>query len=283
MKKRQRDCCYFYNETYIPGHKCRTSKQLYLLEIDETKEMETLVEEHNREVQEEHVDPLELVQPVEHMEISMHALNGSLGFRTLKVIGYHSKMGLHILIDTGSSHNFIDPELVRKLGCEVRCINPEVVAAANGSMKVDQMTTITWLLQGAEFCADFLLLPLGYCGVVFRFQWLLTLGDIKLNFRNLTMEFWHKGRKHLLRGSDSQVLTPSAGKLAKQTGIQSQLCIIQVIPQGSDEVKWHPSKSDNDQKEDPTILEVLSKFAILFEEPGSLSPSRGIFDHRIVL
>ncbi|KAM3203698.1 putative protein isoform X1 [Capsicum annuum] len=31
--------------------------------------------------------------------------------------------------------------------------------------------------------------------------------------------------------------------------------MIQVIPQGSDEVKWHPSKSDNDQKEDPTILE----------------------------
>ncbi|PHT78294.1 hypothetical protein T459_16346 [Capsicum annuum] len=165
--------------------------------------METLVEEHNEELQEEYVDPLEMVQPIEHMKISMHALNGSLGFRTLKVTGYHSKMGLHILIDTRSSHNCIDPDLVRKLGCDVRSINPEVVAAANGSMKVDKMTTITWLLQCAEFCADFLLLPLGSYGVVLGVQWLLTLANIKLNFRNLIMEFWHKGRKHLLRGSDS--------------------------------------------------------------------------------
>lgn len=113
----------------------------------------------------------------------MHALNGFLGFRTFKVTGYHSKMELHILIDTVSSHNFIDPELVKKLGCEVRSINPEVVAAANGSMKVDKVTTITWLLQGAEFFADFLLLPLGSCGGVLGVQWLLTLGDIKVEFQ----------------------------------------------------------------------------------------------------
>ena len=69
-----------------------------------------------------------------------------LGFRTLKLTGYHSKMALHILIDTGSSHNFIGSDLVKKLGCEVKSINTEVVAAANGSMKVDKMTTITWLL-----------------------------------------------------------------------------------------------------------------------------------------
>ncbi|XP_070057597.1 uncharacterized protein [Nicotiana tomentosiformis] len=59
---------------------------------------------------------LELNQPMEQMEISIHALNGSLGYRTLKVTGYHSKKLLHILVDTCSSHNFIDPELVQKVG-----------------------------------------------------------------------------------------------------------------------------------------------------------------------
>lgn len=78
-----------------------------------------------------------------------------------------------------------------------------MVAAANGSMKVDKMTIITWLLQGAEFSADFLPLHLGSCGVVLEVQWVLNLGDIKMNFRNLTMEFWYKGRKHGLRGAGS--------------------------------------------------------------------------------
>ncbi|PHU08663.1 hypothetical protein BC332_20523 [Capsicum chinense] len=129
------------------------------------------------------------------------------------VTGYHSKMELHILIDTGSSHNFIDLELVKKLGCEVRSIKPEIVAATNGS-----------------------------CGVVLGVQWLLTLDDIKLNFRNLIMEVFFKGGKHLLRGSDCQVLTLGAGKLAKHSGMQSQLFMIQI----------------------------LSEFAAFFEEPVNL-------------
>ncbi|KAH0655282.1 hypothetical protein KY285_030164 [Solanum tuberosum] len=200
------------------------------------------------------------------MEISMHALNGSLGYKTLKVTGYHLKKGINILIDTGSSHNFIEPELVGQLGCEIRSTSPQLVAATNGYIRVDKMTIVSWLLQGAEFTADFLLLPLGCCGVVLGVQWLLTLGDIKMNFTNLTMKLWYKGRKHLLRGAGNQVLTIGAGKLAKHSSNQSQLCMIQVMPMGSEEVKAHDIVNVKDMK-----------------EPASLPPSRGVFYHRIVL
>lgn len=165
-EKRAKGLYYFCNEKYMPGNKCKNSKQLYLLEVEELEEGQDSMQEQGGELQEEQNEQLELGPPVEHMEISMHALNGSLGFRTLKVTGYHSKMALHILIDTGSFHNFIDPDLVKQLGCEVKSIKPEMVAVANGSMRVDKMTSVTWLLQGAEFSADFLLLPLGSCGVV---------------------------------------------------------------------------------------------------------------------
>lgn len=139
-------------------------------------------------------------------------------------------------------------------------VKPEVVATANGSMQVNKMTTITWLLQGAEFFADFLLLYLGSCGVVLGFQWLLTLGDIKLNFRKVTMELWYKGKKYVLKGAGNQVWIPGAGKLAKLLENQSQLCMIQVVPQGSEEFIWHPSKSNKIQEDDPAFLEVLSEF-----------------------
>uniref|UniRef100_A0A3Q7IZN3 Reverse transcriptase/retrotransposon-derived protein RNase H-like domain-containing protein n=1 Tax=Solanum lycopersicum TaxID=4081 RepID=A0A3Q7IZN3_SOLLC len=152
-------------------------------------------------------------------------------------------MALHILIDTGSSHNFIGSDLVKKLGCEVKSINTEVVAAANGSS----------------------------CGVVLGVQWLLTLGDVKMNFRSLTMEFWYRGRKHLLRGSGSHVLTSS---VSKHSGNQSQLCMIQVVPQGSDEMKGHLLENEKQAEENPAILEVLSEFSALFDDPIGLPPSR---------
>jgi len=58
-------------------------------------------------------------------------------------------------------------ELVKQLGCQIKSIRPERVAATIGNdMQVNKMCTISWLLQGAKFSTDFLLLPLSSCGVV---------------------------------------------------------------------------------------------------------------------
>ena len=77
-------------------HKYKNYKQLYLLEVEELEEWHDQMQEKIGELKEEQNEQLELGLLVEHMEISMHALKGSLGFRTLKVTGYHSKMALHI-------------------------------------------------------------------------------------------------------------------------------------------------------------------------------------------
>ncbi|XP_019224822.1 PREDICTED: uncharacterized protein LOC109206457 [Nicotiana attenuata] len=282
-EKRAKGLCYFCNEKFVPGHKCNSSKQLYLLELEEIEEEPYAGEGQELEIHEERMDLVESSQGMEQMEISIHALNGSLGYRTLQVTGYHAKKALSILIDTGSSHNFIDPELVKHLGCKVQSTKPQLVAAANGNMMVDRVCTITWLLQGAEFSAEFLLLPLGSCGVVLGVQWLLTLGDIKMNFRKLTMEFWYKGRKHLLRGADNQVRVQEAEKLVKHTGDMSQLCMIQVVPMGETEEQWHAIKTEEDPVVNDGLTQLLNEYSVLFEEPTGLPPSRGVFDHRIVL
>lgn len=46
-------------------------------------------------------------------------------------------------MDTGSSHNFIDPNLVKQLGGEVRSTIPQMVAATNGNMRVNKVCTIS--------------------------------------------------------------------------------------------------------------------------------------------
>lgn len=216
------------------------------------------------------------------MIISVYALNGSLGFRTLRVTGYHSKKPLHILVDTGSLHNFIDPEAVKGLGYQVTSDTPQVVTTANGNnMQVNQICNISWLLQGVEFSAEFLLLLLGSCGVVLGIQWLLTLGDIKMNFRELTMEFWYKGRKHLLNGQVSK--SRLVERLAKLSDNNSQLCIIQVVPSICNKDQWHSIEAQEKFEKDPRLLNLIQEYKVLFEEPQQLPPFRGVFDHRIVL
>ncbi|PHT80666.1 hypothetical protein T459_13681 [Capsicum annuum] len=109
--RRSKGLGYFCDERYTFGHKCKTIKQLYLLEIEERDKggddqiLEMVDPKESQEV--------EMTNTMEQLKISIHVLNGSLGYRTLKVTGYHFKKPLHILIDTGSSYNFIDPELVQ--------------------------------------------------------------------------------------------------------------------------------------------------------------------------
>lgn len=109
----------------------------------------------------------------------------------------------------------------------------------------------------------------------------MTLGDIKMNFSKLTMEFWYKSRKHLLRGAGKQVTSVGAGKLGKLAGNQSQLCMIQVIPNMSVGLLALETK-DNTNK-DPRIVSLIKEYGELFAEPIGLPPSRGIYDHKIVL
>jgi len=63
-EKRAKGLCYFSNEKYTFGHKCKNSKHLYLLELEEV-EGDDNVEEQGKEVQEEGFNQLELAQPTE--------------------------------------------------------------------------------------------------------------------------------------------------------------------------------------------------------------------------
>jgi len=67
-EKRAKGLCYFCNEKYMPGHKRKNSKQLYLLEVEEVEEVEEgqdSMQEQGGELQEEQNEQLELGPPVE--------------------------------------------------------------------------------------------------------------------------------------------------------------------------------------------------------------------------
>ena len=68
-------------------------------------------------------------------QISVYAINGIAlrGYRTMRVTMHVKKRALNILIDSGSTHNFLDIKVAKKLSCIIVNINLMRVDVANGS------------------------------------------------------------------------------------------------------------------------------------------------------
>ena len=67
------------------------------------------------------------------VKISLNALSGSSNHQTLKLKGYSKKKPITILIDSGSTHNFLDLGTAKQTGCEILTTNPLWVTVADGS------------------------------------------------------------------------------------------------------------------------------------------------------
>lgn len=90
-------------------------KQIYALEVEEHLDLGYSEDDESSGNLEQ---ILELAEQTEHMKILVHVLNRSMGFKFVRVTVYNAKEPLHILIDTGSIHNFINSDLA-----EMSCNN----------------------------------------------------------------------------------------------------------------------------------------------------------------
>ncbi|KAI4364464.1 hypothetical protein MLD38_020553 [Melastoma candidum] len=124
----------------------------------------------------------------------------------MKVRGNYKKRSLHILVDSGSTHNFVDSRTVGGINVVIKPITPVTVAVADGrSVLCNRMIPhFTWVIQGMEFHADFYVLALGGCEMILGMDWLSRLGDITWNFKLSTMRFWWKGESVVLQGIGEQ-------------------------------------------------------------------------------
>ncbi|GJZ35754.1 retrotransposable element Tf2 [Tanacetum coccineum] len=167
-------------------HKCE--RKMFTLEITGQEEEECLEEE---EEEESDMIAYELSNQTSQSSphISLNALSGIPTHNTMKVRGHVLKRLLHILMDSGSTHNFLDIYMAKRLGCKIRNTCPLEVSVAGGSKLISQymVKDFQWKLQGIVFETDVMLFPLGGCEMVLGVQWLSTLGTIQWNFKDLVM------------------------------------------------------------------------------------------------
>ena len=107
-----------------------------------------------------------------------------------------------ILVDNGSTHNFIDQAMVKRLACQTQSIISIGVFVVNGEKlwTQDYCKKVHQIVQQLEQCTDFFVLPLMGCDVVLEVQWLKELGPIVWDFNKLTMQIVWKDQRVTLHG-----------------------------------------------------------------------------------
>ncbi|GKE19783.1 reverse transcriptase, partial [Tanacetum coccineum] len=160
--------------------------------------------EHN-ELKEEFVDAYEILEEMETEEfqpqISLNALSGVNSFQTLRVVGlFVNGQELHILVHSGSTYNFLDIQMAKRLGYKIMPTCPLSLTVAGGKRLL---------------------------------SWLSTLGDIKCNFKDLKMKFVYNNKKMAIRGSHKTSIQWVEGKsqLQKMGGTpQAEMFMLCVYP-----------------------------------------------------
>ncbi|GJX76508.1 reverse transcriptase [Tanacetum coccineum] len=180
----------------------------------------------------------------------------------MRVRGHVLKQILHILMDSGSTHNFLDLYMAKRLGCKIRNTCPLEVSVARGSKLISQymVKSFQWKLQGVVFETDVMLLPLGGCEIVLGVQWLSTLGTIQWNFKDLVMKFLYEGQK-----------------VHGKAQLSALCCVGQEVT-----LNLMQCNSGQEMVLGAELTHMLEEYADVVEVPKELPPQRQ-FDHKIPL
>ena len=127
--------------------------------------------EHNEEDVEEEPQPT---------DVTVHALAGYSNPQMMKVGGLLKQQPITVLIDTGSTNNFLNSKVAARMALHIEgCSKFDVKVADGRILKCDQRCLqVKLLLQDQEIMTNFFLLPLHNHEVILRVEWLTTLGVV---------------------------------------------------------------------------------------------------------
>lgn len=134
----------------------------------------------------------ETLTKLEHEpEITLHALTRWTTSKPMKVTVKVVQYDVMVLIDSGSTQNFISENIASLLQLPVVPIEPFSVRIANRrSLKFqERFEHVQILLQGIHFSLTLYSVPLIRLDLVLGVQWLEQLGTVVCNWKKMTMEF----------------------------------------------------------------------------------------------
>ena len=174
-----------------------------------------------------------------------------------------------ILIDGGSTHNFIKASVAKQLSLPMIQIPTfGVVVGSGDSIECNaKCVGLCLQIQCHEFKVDTYVLDLRGADVVLGVQWMMGLGEIRTNYRHLTMNFSLNRKPVSLQGE--RLLKPGAVnsrtlKKMVATDFVALFFHLHVV----EEIDTQPEK----QSQQPEVQALIQRYQHVFEEPKQLAP-----------
>ena len=126
----------------------------------------------------------------------------------MKVVGSIESVPATVLLDSGSSHNFLSESLAQKIQLQP-VKGPTIrVMVASGEKLTSKGKCVSVMVKLWKFFtkADFYILSLEGYDVVMGTQWLRTLGEIMWDFSKMIMRFQSASKMITLKGLTNQVV-----------------------------------------------------------------------------
>ncbi|XP_047979109.1 uncharacterized protein LOC125221028 [Salvia hispanica] len=275
-EKAERRClnlCFYCPEKWVTGHVCGTRILAYMGVCED--------EDDPTEYTEEAV-PDEVIQAdLSHLL----AIEGGRQSKSLTLAGKIDSATVEVLIDTGSSHDFLHPKIAEKLHLPLTEIRPFRVYVGNGaSLLCSHLCKATRLsLQGIPFSIDLHILPIHGPDVILGMEWLESLGRVTTDFSTKSIEFVKGKELIVLSGvlrAPSLLSLNSFASLMSHSAAFDLYELISVPPSTGTEL---PNSTDEFPADLPPVISaVLASHRGVFHLPSGLPPARK-FDHRIHL
>jgi hypothetical protein len=123
--------CYNYDEKYFPMHNCK-EKNIFIVVTEDIYEEDVVVP-----LVGELPPPSDMTPPSDPPDvdsvISLNALTRFSAPQTLKLFGYIKNRKVIILVDSGSTHNFIHRCISQEFNCYICVVNNFQIMISNGS------------------------------------------------------------------------------------------------------------------------------------------------------
>lgn len=195
MERGAQGLCFHCDDKYHPGKECKA--RLYAMwgedEGSDSEEEGEVVKGMEEMAFEEKCGP---------GEISLNAIVGNQTPSTIRLQGTVKKQKVSILIDSGSTHSFVDTKLVKHSGIKAEIVPTLVVSVAGGSKLVSDTAckNLDYNIQGSLFSSELRLFLLGGSDMVLGVDWLKNYNPVTFDYQNLSITILKEGKRVVLQG-----------------------------------------------------------------------------------
>jgi hypothetical protein len=200
--RRANNLCFRCGDKYSKEHQCKKPMQLLTIQLGEFGEIFT----------EDTVQALELlseqeavVGPGQCCHISLQAVYGGEANETIRLRAKVGNQVMITLIDSGSSHSFINKAFALRTNCQMSTAPAAQVKLADGSMVLcdQQVQALEWMTQSYTFSTTMRVLELGGYDAVLGMDWLKSYSPMTVDWIGKSLKIPHNGSEAQLIGIQS--------------------------------------------------------------------------------